>query len=277
MSEVFSDDELRTIADCIDAIGTPDFPRLISDFCASLCDADNVYLIALFNDLTPVEIYGNHARATQKTLLNRYLDAAYLLDPFFLQYQKRLGDQVLTLDEIAPDDFKQSEYFAMFFRDMGLTDECGLILHFNEDAAVFISLGIERSDVRANSDRLKNAQPLIASITRRHWANLSPENTDGSGRLSAHLSTAFKNFGSSMLSPRECEVTHMILQGHSSKSIARVFDNSPETIKVHRKRIYTKLRVASQGELLSLFLNALRRMPATATGDPLAYLDTSPT
>ena len=83
---------------------------------------------------------------------------------------------------------------------------------------------------------------------------------------------AFDAFGSSVLSPREGEIARMILKGHSSKAIARVFDNSPETIKVHRKRIYSKIGVASQGELLSVFLGSLSRMPATASGDPLSYL-----
>ena len=64
----------------------------------------------------------------------------------------------------------------------------------------------------------------------------------------------------------------MILQGHSSKAIAIAFDNSPETIKVHRKRIYAKIGVASQGELLSVFLSALSKMPAASQGDPLQFL-----
>jgi DNA-binding CsgD family transcriptional regulator len=102
---------------------------------------------------------------------------------------------------------------------------------------------------------------------------LSPERPDGAGRLAAHLEAAFEAFGSSVLSPRESEIVRMILRGHSSKAIAREFGNSPETIKVHRKRVYAKLGVVSQGELLSMFLDALSRMPATAGGDPLAYLD----
>ncbi|MGH6806890.1 MAG: helix-turn-helix transcriptional regulator, partial [Ensifer adhaerens] len=33
---------------------------------------------------------------------------------------------------------------------------------------------------------------------------------------------------------------------------ARHLGNSPETVKVHRKRIYSKLKISSQGELFSL-------------------------
>lgn len=154
---------------------------------------------------------------------------------------------------------------------MGLTDECGLILHFGETAALFFSMGNERSAAPANPARLRKAHPIIASLSRRNWTSLSSGNTDGSGRLGAHLQAAFEAFGSSVLSPREGEIVRMILRGHSSKAIAREFDNSPETIKVHRKRIYTKLGVTSQGELLSIFLAALSRMPASATCDPLEF------
>ncbi len=275
MDLALSNDEIELIGDCVNAIGTPEFPQLIGQFCAMLCNSDNVYLTVLFDSQAPVALYGNHSKASQRVLQDSYLKAAYLLDPFVLQFRKKLGDQVLSLDEIAPDNFKQSEYFAKFFSDMGLTDECGMILHFDDATALFFSMGIEHAGASANPNRLKKAHPIVASLSRRHWTNLSPDNTDGSGRLGAQLQAAFEPFGTSVLSPREGEIVRMILKGHSSKAIARVFENSPETIKVHRKRIYAKLNVASQGELLSVFLGALSKMPATADGDPLQYLSVS--
>ncbi|MCY1250836.1 Bacterial regulatory protein, luxR family [compost metagenome] len=54
------------------------------------------------------------------------------------------------------------------------------------------------------------------------------------------------------VSVREAEVIRLMLKGHSTKSIARHLGNSPETVKVHRKRIYSKLKISSQGELFSL-------------------------
>ena len=49
---------------------------------------------------------------------------------------------------------------------------------------------------------------------------LTPDQTDGSGRLSAHLRAAFLSFGSSIMSPRECEIARLIIKGHSTKAIA---------------------------------------------------------
>ena len=273
MSATLTDDELKELGASVTAIGTPDFPRLISRFCASLCRADTVFLSAFFDNQKPVELYGNHTDESQKESLRLYLNVAYVLDPFYLLFRQKKGDQVLSLDEVAPDDFKQSEYYAKFFRDMALTDECGLMLHIEDDAALFFSMGTQAKGARADPTRLSSAKPLISALVRRHWTTLTPSNTDGSGRLSAQIHAAFEAFGASVLSPREGDVLRMILQGHSSKSIAAHFNNSPETIKVHRKRIYTKLSVTSQGELLSMFLTALAKMPPAAEGDPLQFLD----
>ncbi|MBN8629504.1 MAG: helix-turn-helix transcriptional regulator [Rhodobacterales bacterium] len=94
----------------------------------------------------------------------------------------------------------------------------------------------------------------------------------GKGALAAHIETALGQFGASRLSDREAEVARLILQGHSSKVIARRLGNSPETVKVFRKRIHTKLGLASSAELFLLFLAALSAAPQNCADDPLIHL-----
>jgi len=156
---------------------------------------------------------------------------------------------------------------------MGLRDECGLMIHISDTAALFFSFGVHQKGHRTRPAQVRMALPFIVSLAKRHWTVLTPERTDGTGRLAAHLDAAFNAFGSTILSPREGEIVRMILRGHSSKAIARAFDNSPETIKVHRRRVYTKLQIASQGELLSLFLSALSAAPPSSTKDPLVHFN----
>ena len=267
--------DFSRLATCVDAIGSPDFPQAISEYCMALCNADLVFLSAFFDGHKPVALYANHVDEAQKAALELYLEIGYLLDPFHELFRKNKDDQALSLTELAPDDFKRSEYYQKFYKALGLSDECGLMLHLDGNAALFFSFGVEAKARRTNPENLKAAIPLIVALVRRHWTTLTPDRPDGVGRMAAHLETAFDAFGTSILSPREVEIAQMILKGHSSKAIARVFDNSPETIKVHRKRIYSKIGVASQGELLSVFLSALSKMPAAANGDPLQYLASS--
>lgn len=92
------------------------------------------------------------------------------------------------------------------------------------------------------------------------------------GALTARVETAFHRFGTSRLSDREGEVLRLILCGLSSKEIARRMGNSPETVKVFRKRIHSKLGLASSGQLFTLFMAALCAMPEGGTEDPLIFL-----
>ncbi len=102
---------------------------------------------------------------------------------------------------------------------------------------------------------------------------LPPHAFTAQGSMGLHVMAAMAHFGTSRLSEREAEVAQLILQGHSSKVIARMLGNSPETVKVFRKRIHTKLGLATSAELFSLFLAALCAAPHGSTDDPLIHLN----
>jgi DNA-binding CsgD family transcriptional regulator len=71
------------------------------------------------------------------------------------------------------------------------------------------------------------------------------------------INIAFDSFGRDLLSARECEVTQLVLQGHSSLSISLHLDISLTTVKSHRKNAYSKLNISTQSELLAIFLKSL--------------------
>ena len=102
---------------------------------------------------------------------------------------------------------------------------------------------------------------------------LPPDAFGVHGAMGLHVMSAMAHFGTSRLSEREAEVARLILQGHSSKAIARMLGNSPETVKVFRKRIHSKLGLATSAELFSLFLAALCAAPHGSTDDPLIHLN----
>jgi len=59
------------------------------------------------------------------------------------------------------------------------------------------------------------------------------------------------------LTAREREIVALMLQGHSSRSIAEAVAISVGTVKNHRKNIYRKLAVHSQSELFARFLDVI--------------------
>ena len=71
---------------------------------------------------------------------------------------------------------------------------------------------------------------------------------------------ALRTFGQGVLTRREQEITALILQGHSSQSIADQLNISVGTVKVHRKNIHSRLNTSQQSEIFTLFLNHLSEM-----------------
>ena len=69
------------------------------------------------------------------------------------------------------------------------------------------------------------------------------------------ISTAYQRFGRNLLSERERQIVTLVLQGHSTESIAQRLDISPGTVKIHRRNIYRKLHISTQGELFAAFLS----------------------
>lgn len=268
----FDELSIAALADCVDAIGREEFPRLLSDLCAQLCCATSIYLSAYFVDEKLSPIYTHPESDEINKVMKLYNDVGYILDPLFQRFRDVKSDEVISLREFAPDDFKNSEYYLLFYGAMGLNDECAMQIRIGEDAALIFSFGVHGAEEQICPERLTATLPLIISLARRHWTVLTPTQIEGTGRLAAHLEMAFTTFGSTVLSPREGEIVRLILQGHSSKSIARYFGSSPETIKVHRRSVYNKLDITSQGELLSLFLTALSLMPPFSDKDPLEYV-----
>ena len=62
-----------------------------------------------------------------------------------------------------------------------------------------------------------------------------------------------------MLTPREREVVEYTLRGHSAEAAGRALGISAGTVRIHRRNIYAKLRIGSQGELFSRFIAALEQ------------------
>jgi DNA-binding CsgD family transcriptional regulator len=57
------------------------------------------------------------------------------------------------------------------------------------------------------------------------------------------------------LTERQREIVRLQLRGHSTKSIARMLQISPGTVRNHVKSIHLRLEVSSQRELFSMFID----------------------
>ena len=82
----------------------------------------------------------------------------------------------------------------------------------------------------------------------------------GDDGLHRRLTRCFENFGENLLTDREREITQLLLRGHSAKSVARELRIAPGTVMVHKRNLFAKLRITSQNELFSRFIDDLSRI-----------------
>ena len=253
-------DQLKGVASAVTSVGTDTFPPTLAALCLSIFNYDSIFVAVFSQDQPPRQLYSNlDPEATRRTI-GPYLSYAYLLDPFYGLFKSDVGTSVASLDDCAPDDFRASEYYKLFYSDIALRNEVTIFVDAGRGSSIVLSLG--QRDLCGETapgarEQLERLLPVIAALCTRHWPNPAaiPAPAD------TGIALAFERFQTCKLSTREAEIVRLMLKGHSTKSIARLLGNSPETVKVHRKRIYAKLKISSQGELFSMFLGALASSP----------------
>lgn len=257
------------LAAVIDNIGKADFETQLISTLKKLLPIDNAVILHYSRHRPPQLVYNDLPPANRPTHIELFIKGAYLLDPCY-QAGQAGHHGFYRLGELSPSGFRNSEYFKNYFRHTGLVDECGYLLHLN-GSLVNISLGRDEAHAKFSGRQrrlLKSIELLILSLYQQHWQRL--DHQDNGKELQLQLSNALAHFGCSILTEREAQIIQLFLHGHSTKSIARKLNISPETVKLHRKHSYAKLDVASQAELFYLFIDALSSMPSTSEGDPLA-------
>lgn len=256
----------------IEAIGTPQFPDALSALIRHYSPYDRLFSIAIFPAEPPLFLSSNLPERPDAASMAHYLDASFLLDPFYQLYLSGTNEGVFKLLDCVPDDFFAGDYYQHFYQKIGLIDECAIMVPSVNGACIFLSTGyIDSERLPRGDDRsgLRAIYPVLKALCRQHWPAPTRNDANAEGPVRAHLNTAFQNFGSTVLTPREHQVVHLILRGHSSKSLSENLGISLQTVKNHRKSIHAKLDITTQGELFSIFLNAVTASPVGCVNDPL--------
>lgn len=213
--------------------------------------------------------------AYRDEIINRYFSRGYLLDPFCLAVENGLAEGFYHLSEIAPDDFFASEYYKTYYLKTGGAEDSYYIVDLDPHSKISLCMFQGLSGARFASEPLallRAVEPLVRELIRRFGSagglqQLVRHATQGSlpaqapADLNQQIEAAFMSFGTPLLTVREREIAHLILRGHSVKSTAKVLEISPETVRMHRKNLYTKLAISSQAELFSLFIDWLTQRP----------------
>ena len=185
-----------------------------------------------------------------------YLNGLYVLDPFFQACREGYASGVYRLEEVAPDHFRQSEYFLNDFHDNVLEDEVQFILQLPGAGTLSLSLGMQRRFSAEETGLLTTLAAWVLPLMQQHWQQ-STQRVPAAQAMASQIRDALSHFGCGVLSDRELEVARLVLRGFSSKAMAERLNISPDTVKVHRRHLYAKLDISSQPELFSLFIQSL--------------------
>jgi ATP/maltotriose-dependent transcriptional regulator MalT len=145
-----------------------------------------------------------------------------------------LGEMLAAMEETEEAD-------ALFFHTLKAAAVVGLYQVFLEGGSglgMLLRRAYARAAASASMDR--EVLPFVGSLLSR-W------NTGYTGSSPEHA----KKRVSDTLTARERDVLAMISRGFANKRIARTLQISPETVKSHVKRIFSKLAVSTRTEAMS--------------------------
>lgn len=254
--------ENEALAAAITAIGSSSFIPRALDYLRQVTLFGGCFLTLLDARRPPVHIYDTVRAERRAEVVDRYLDGAYMLDPFYVAHLEHPRLAALRLRDVAPDRFQHSSYYRQYYETIRLQDEAAVLVDLPNGTYLFYSIGRLGDQPRFSQrdiGRIRAVLPVFASINRRHFANDAgrPYLTDDAALARREIEAAMDRFGDDILTERERQIAILVLKGHSSKSIAARIDVSPGTVKIHRKNFYKKLSVSSQSELFHMFLRSL--------------------
>jgi DNA-binding CsgD family transcriptional regulator len=260
----------RGVGEVLAALDSPQFNRVLYNAISRVVQIDFTLVFAYRGRARPLVLGNTIDEEHRRVMIDDYLSGPYLLDPFFHATLAGTKSGCYRLTSLAPDHFRQSEYFRTHYCRTNIGEEIGYFFELPDDVTGILSLlrGQQHSPVsRHDMSILQAIEPTLRVINTMRWSDVSratvAQRTGADrGAPARGFLQDFESFGGQQLFLREHQIVSMILQGHSTESIARHFDISPGTVKVHRRNVYRKLDISSQAELFAGFMASMREREA---------------
>lgn len=247
----------------IDALHQTDFAPALIAAIRTVVPFEHSVTFAYYAQRQPIALHSEFPDWKHRVMVEDYLDGPYLLDPFYLHSAAPVESRLVRLRDLAPDRFYQGEYFRNYYVQTELAEEIGFMLDAGRGVSVVIStMRVSRPFSAREFRDLEAIAPFVTAVARHHWADLAdrfaqrPAPAQGA-RLGDLIDSVFRRLGRNLLTPREAEVVEYTLKGYSAEATGLELGISPGTVRIHRRNIYAKLGISSQGELFSRFITAL--------------------
>lgn len=248
-------------AEVVAALDSPILPQTLADLLRQVAPFSYTVMFGYHGTAQPLDLYDDFPPGNRKIFVTDYQAGPYMLDPFFLAASRSVTPGLYRLRDLAPDRFYQGEYFRSYYVKTGLAEEVAYFVTLPDHSTLTVSLmRAEKPFSQKEFSALEAVFPFVAATARRHWRGLDQKFGE-SGRFlqgqQRRMSYDLGSFGQGILTPREREVAELTLKGHSAESTGQILDIAAGTVRIHRRNIYAKLGINSQGELFSRFLSTL--------------------
>lgn len=256
-------DELQFLGELIGALGQESFAGRLARFIRTIAPFDYMVVFGYRGAARPIDLFDDFPADKRQVFVTDYLDGPYMLDPFCLAAVRPVAPGLYRMRDLAPDRFYQGEYFRSYYVRTGLAEEVGYFVDLAGQAMAVVSLmRASRTFSAREFTRLAAMFPIIAASARHHWLDLAQRfetgpRLAGARPFDTHVEQSFHSFGGGLLTRREREIAEFTLKGHSAEAIGRLLGISAGTVRIHRRNIYGKMRISSQGELFSAFIRTL--------------------
>jgi DNA-binding CsgD family transcriptional regulator len=250
----------RGIGEIMQVLQRPEFEATLLQAVCRLAEVDFVMAFAYHGNQRPAALGDTLDSVRRRVIVADYLNGPYMLDPFFQAIQDGTNYGCFRLRNLAPDRFRQSEYFRAHYQRTGIGEEIGFFCDIGDDVTAVLSLAKWADSPPASRQDLallSGLSPAICALCAQHWQGAARMLIKDRRRKpgSPQMEAAYEQFGHRLLSVRERQIVTLVLQGHSTDSAARLLDISPGTVKIHRRNIYRKLGISTQAELFAAFLD----------------------
>jgi DNA-binding CsgD family transcriptional regulator len=248
----------RAVGQLIEALDKPNFWAQLVRLLDQYMPFDSWVALLFSSDQHPQVFAASPGEeGIPDALFEDYLRGLYLLDPFYIASREQSRSGLFRLWEVAPEHFELTEYYQRYFRLNVVADEIQFNCQLQGERTLCLSLGSKQRFSSEQIALLSLIQPwLLALLRQRLPYELSESVTPASADWRLQLETSVQQLKGAQLTARELDVGRLMLSGCSSKEIARKLEISVETVKVHKKHMYSKLGIKSQSELFSIFLQA---------------------
>lgn len=245
------------------ALDNPGLPKALAALLRQVAPFTYTVVFGYHGTARPIDLYDDFPPGKRKIFVTDYQAGPYLLDPFYLAAIRAVPPGLYRLRDMAPDRFYQGEYYRNYYAQTGLAEEIAYFVDLPMQSMIVFSLmRAERTFSHKEFTALEALFSFVAAVVQRHWQGLGQEiGKDHEANLSRRprrvWSEDLGSFGAGILTAREREVAALTLKGHSAESAGQILGISPGTVRIHRRNIYSKLRINSQGELFLRFLETL--------------------